>query len=80
MNIQTIKVEGDVNIFQVIFEEEVSQLCKSIRESVDREAPKPFLSELREKLWKTLKRNPHLSPKMVEEVKAAFALLREPGK
>jgi hypothetical protein len=80
VNITNIKVEGDVNLFQVIFEEEVSQLCKSIRESVDRNAPKPYLRDLRENLWTTLKKNPHLSPELAEEVKAAFTLLREAWK
>ncbi len=77
VNITHITVEGDVNVFQMIFEEEVAQLCTSIRASVARDAPQVFLAELREKLWTTLKKHPHLSPPLAEEVKAAFTLLRE---
>ena len=76
VNIQNVKVEGDINIYQVIISEEISQLCKAIQEGKARKAPKPYIDDLREKLLKTLKQNPTISPSLAEEVKAALTLLR----
>ena len=42
-----------------------------------RKASKDYLKELREKLLKTLKQNPNITPKLADEVKAALAFLRE---
>jgi len=76
VNISNIVVADNVTIYQMIFEEEVSQLCKAVKDAVGRKAPGLFLNELREKLLKTLKQNPNLSPRLAEEAKAALALLR----
>ena len=76
VNISNIVVADNVTIYQMIFEEEVSQLCKAVKDAADRKAPGPFLNELREKLLKTLKQNPNLSPRLAEEAKVALALLR----
>ena len=80
VTIQNLKVEGDMNIYQVIVSEEISQLCRSIKEGEARKAPKPYINDLREKLLKTLKQNPNISQELAEEVKAALTLLREERK
>ncbi|MDQ1280670.1 MAG: hypothetical protein QG670_1933 [Thermoproteota archaeon] len=77
VNITNIKVEGDVNIYQAIISEEIIGLCKAIKEASQRQSPKPFLNDLRDRLLKTLRQNPQVSPEVAAEVKAALALLRE---
>lgn len=80
VNIISINVEGDVNIYQTIINEEITQICKAIKDGKTRNAPKPYINDLRDNLLKTLKQNPNVSPELAEEVKATLTLLREARK